>query len=149
MAFKIKKRSGWTENHFEELPKLYQVKHKPKDKTFSSWQVEKLFEVALSSKQFFDYIPFLALSCFDGVRPFEFGDPNDKIRRYDYANAQGWDVDSLVTGGKLIQVPVFDDESRNRRTKISYDRQADLSEIDLNGLNFGQKRRVRIRPLKD
>mgnify|MGYP001388799328 FL=1 len=29
---KIKKRSGWNENHFEELPKLYQVKHKPKHK---------------------------------------------------------------------------------------------------------------------
>ena len=138
---KIKKRSGWNENHFEELPKLYQVKHKPKHKTFSSGQVEKLFEAAISSKQFFDHIPFLALSCFAGLRPFEVGDPNDKSRRYDYANAQGWDVDSLVTGGKLIQVPVFDDESGNRRTKISYDRQADLSANGFEWIRFWAKKK--------
>ena len=102
------------------------------------------------------------MSCFAGLRPFEVGDPNDNKRRYDFANAEGWQVDSLVTGGKLIQVPAFDDESGDRRSKISYDRQADLSangfawiewwaeqkEIDLptEGLvDFSYKKFVKIR----
>lgn len=124
---KIKKRTGWTENHFEELPNLYKIKHVPKHKTFSAKQISKLFEVAGGSEEFFEHIPFLALSCFAGLRPFEVGDPNDNKRRYDFANAEGWEVDSLVTGGKLIQVPAFDDDSGARRSKISYDRQADVS----------------------
>ena len=130
---KIKKRTGWTENHFESLTDLYAIKRKAKTKTFKAKEVESLLNAAAADKAFHDQIPYLALSCFAGMRPYELGDPNEgdktknAVRRYDWANAQEWEIDSPVTGGKLIQVPAYDDETNTNKSKISYDRQADLS----------------------
>jgi hypothetical protein len=128
---KEKKRTGWEENYFKELPNDY-VNADPKGKaaTLSAKEIELIFKIAMR-KENRKLIPYITFLFFSTARPQEIADPNDSNKRLKWKWMDKWEIDSIVTGGKLFEIPAF--EKGIRCSKINKDRQADLTE---NGLKW-------------
>lgn len=80
---------------FERIPRMFAVK-----------DVERLFDTAASHDKWRDLIPFMAFIFFSGTRPSEVA-TQEKYRRFEWRNMNGWMSESKVSEGIIFKVPPF------------------------------------------
>ena len=135
------KECGWVKNHFKPIRKKYVFTKTEQVETYSAKEVEKLFSVLLED-EFLEMIPYFSFLFFAGCRPEELAHTNDGSRRFNWENMEDWEVESPVTGGILFKVKIFD-KTGARKSKGTYDRQADLTANGLAWVDYYcQKKKV-------
>ena len=114
-------------NPFKILPRQFKPTTQTRADILKVAQVEKLFEVLASNKRYHRMIPYYALLFFSGGRPAsEVAHPSQSHRRLQWEIFDGWERDSVVSGGKRFEVLARDHLGR-RRSKSNIDRTADLT----------------------
>ena len=115
-------------NPFSELPQQFADDEFRLPDTLTADEVKRLFKEAMKPNNK-AVIPYMALLFFSSVRPGELADWEDIKRRLRWSQFADWEHDSKVTGGKLFKIETHEtvNGTKVRRSKISYERYADLS----------------------